>query len=84
MANSVAQEIHNLKMLSAEIELLVKKEIGAKIEWTFRGDEKFTISGSPHDVNAAVAFSAKVNSLRLEEPIIYDEELDTSFAYLCK
>ncbi|MGC0155441.1 hypothetical protein ACPRNU_23530 [Chromobacterium vaccinii] len=84
MTNSVAQEIHSLKMLSAKIESLIKKEVGAKIEWTFRRNEQFTISGSPQDVNAAVAFSAQMNSLRLEEPIVYDEELETSFAYLCK
>ncbi|MBX9295691.1 hypothetical protein AAFM71_11490 [Chromobacterium violaceum] len=86
MATTIAQEIHRLKMLSNQIESLIKKETGANIEWTFRGqgNERFTISGTPNDVNAAVAFSAKMNSLRLEEPIVYDEELDTSFAYLCK
>ncbi|SUX53840.1 hypothetical protein [Chromobacterium vaccinii] len=86
MASSIAQEIHSLKMLSAQIESLIKKETGAEIEWTFRGkeNERFTISGAPHDVNTAVAFSAQMKSLRLEEPIVYDEELDTSFAYLCK
>ncbi len=70
------------KQISAKIESLIAKETGAAIEWTFRTDNAFTISGALADVKAAVAFIVKAGLAKLDGEPENDEELDCAFAYL--
>jgi hypothetical protein len=71
-----------LLQVAAQIEAQVRKGCGVDIEWTFRGSDRFTISGDCVAVNRAVLFCIEHDLCTIEDDTVYDEELDMSFAYL--
>jgi hypothetical protein len=72
----------DLKQITSTIEEQIRKSCGVAIEWTFRGEDRFTISGDCLAVNRAVLFCIEHDLCRIEDDTVYDAELDMSFAYL--
>lgn len=72
----------DLKQITSTIEEQIRKGCGVAIEWTFRGEDRFTISGDCLAVNRAVLFCIEHDLCRIEDDTVYDAELDMSFAYL--
>lgn len=72
----------DLKQITGSIEEQIRKSCGVAIEWTFRADDRFTISGDCLAVNRAVLFCIEHDLCRIEDDTVYDAELDMSFAYL--
>lgn len=72
----------DLKQITSTIEEQIRTSCGVAIEWTFRGEDRFTISGDCLAVNRAVLFCIEHNLCRIEDDTVYDAELDMSFAYL--
>ena len=71
-----------LKEIQAKVEQQFAKQ-GFNIEWTFRTDNDFTISGQDKDVRGAAKFASK-HGLAEVTSIEHDEELGETFAYLSK
>lgn len=71
-----------LTTIAREIEATIFKVCGARIEWYFRSDDKFTICGQPCAVAAAVKYCQSASLAILSEPILYDEETEESYAYV--
>ena len=72
----------DLKQIASSIEAQILKGCGAAIEWTFRSDDRFTISGDCVAVNRTVLFCIDNDLCRIEDDTVYDPELDMSFAYM--
>lgn len=72
----------DLKQITGSIEEQIRKGCGVAIEWTFRAEDRFTISGDCLAVNRAVLFCIEHDLCRIEDDTVYDAELDMSFAYL--
>lgn len=72
----------DLKQIASTIEEQIRKGCDVAIEWTFRSNNSFTISGDCVAVNRAVLFCIEHDLCRLEADTVYDSELDMSFAYM--
>jgi hypothetical protein len=66
----------------------IRKNCGASVEWTFRGNNKYSIDGTAKDVSKAVQFLKEKGVAVLESPksISHFEDEDGSYtvAYLKK
>ena len=75
--------MNTLANIARNIQTTIKGQTGAAVEWTFRTDDKFTVSGNPADVDAAVKFLA-AHGIAKVESVEHDAELGETFAYLTK
>ena len=79
-----------LTSIASDIEAQILKGCGASVDWTFRGGDAYTVSGSPEAVASAVAFVTGHGIATLQtcaampDGTIYDEETEEAYAYLVK
>lgn len=71
-----------IKQIENQIAAQVKKQTGAEVEFTLRGENAWTISGDKaEDVQAAVTFMVCQLGWVCTE-VDYDAECEMAFAYL--
>jgi hypothetical protein len=84
--HAAAQQLHTaretLKAITRQIEVQILTGCGAQVEWTFRGTDAFTLSGSLEAVQTAAAFCEEHNLGKLTEAVFYDDDTQEAYGYL--